>query len=162
MAGIRLRDPAPDAEGVDMPNRKLTPGVALHVPAAQVCTSGYAGRTRNVPSSEKEAVYARYGVEHVPYKHEIDLTALHQMPAGVIGDDGVGHAVLAQFPRGQFCSLVARARLVHPHMERDSPIVRGVKRRRRSAIIDARQPACVAVGEHIDRPTVLPTRDLPD
>jgi hypothetical protein len=57
---------------VDMPNRKLTPGVALPVTAAQVCTTGYAGRVRNVPASEKEAVYARYAVEHVPYQHEVD------------------------------------------------------------------------------------------
>jgi hypothetical protein len=55
-----------------VPNAKLTPGEALPVAAAQVCQSGYAGRTRDVSSSEKEAVYARYGVEHVPYKHEVD------------------------------------------------------------------------------------------
>jgi hypothetical protein len=63
---------ASSVPAVDMPNRTLTPGVALRVTAARVCTSGYAGRTRDVPSSEKEAVYARYGVEHVPYKHEVD------------------------------------------------------------------------------------------
>jgi hypothetical protein len=57
---------------VDVPNAKLTPGVALPVTPAQVCRSGYAGRTRDVSSSEKEGVYARYGVEHVPYKHEVD------------------------------------------------------------------------------------------
>jgi hypothetical protein len=63
---------ASSVPAVDMPDRKLTPGMALPVTAAQVCSSGYAGRARNVPSSEKEAVYARYGVEHVPYKHEVD------------------------------------------------------------------------------------------
>jgi hypothetical protein len=63
---------ASSVPAIDMPNRRMTPGVALPVTAAQVCQSGYAGRTRNVPSSEKEAVYARYEVEHVPYTHEID------------------------------------------------------------------------------------------
>lgn len=57
---------------VDMPNRALTPGVALHVGAARVCVSGYASRVRDVSDSDKAAVYARYGIEWVPYKHEID------------------------------------------------------------------------------------------
>jgi len=57
---------------VDLPNRRLTPGVALNVRAAQVCRPGYASSVRNVPESEKEAVYARYRVPHVPYAHEVD------------------------------------------------------------------------------------------
>jgi hypothetical protein len=56
----------------DLPDRGLTPGAALHVTAAQVCVPGYAGRVRDVPDSEKEAVYQRYGVVHVPYAHEVD------------------------------------------------------------------------------------------
>jgi hypothetical protein len=56
----------------DMPTPGLTPGVALHVTVAQVCITGYAASVRNVPGSEKEAVYARYGVAHVPYQHEVD------------------------------------------------------------------------------------------
>ncbi|HXZ57262.1 MAG TPA: hypothetical protein VEG40_06750 [Gaiellaceae bacterium] len=57
---------------IDLPNRRLTPGVALNVRAAQVCRPGYASSVRNVPESEKEAVYARYRVPHVPYAHEVD------------------------------------------------------------------------------------------
>ena len=57
---------------VDLPNRRLTPGVALNVRAAQICRPGYAASVRNVPESEKEAVYARYRVPHVPYAHEVD------------------------------------------------------------------------------------------
>jgi hypothetical protein len=34
--------------------------------------TGYSARVRDVPSSESEAVYARYGVVHVPYAHEVD------------------------------------------------------------------------------------------
>lgn len=57
---------------VDMPNPALTPGVAFSVGKARICVSGYASSVRDVPESEKDAVYARYGVPHVPYQHEVD------------------------------------------------------------------------------------------
>lgn len=57
---------------VDVPDPGLTPGAAFHVSAATVCVSGYASSVRDVPDSEKEAVYARYGIVHVPYAHEVD------------------------------------------------------------------------------------------
>ena len=57
---------------MDVPNPVLTPGVALPVSASQVCVSGYASRVRDVPESEQADVYARYGVAHVPYAHEVD------------------------------------------------------------------------------------------
>jgi hypothetical protein len=57
---------------VDMPNPALTPGVVLAVGRARICVSGYASSVRDVPGSEKDAVYARYGVPHVPYQHEVD------------------------------------------------------------------------------------------
>jgi 5-methylcytosine-specific restriction endonuclease McrA len=56
----------------DLPRHGLTPGVALGVGAAQICRSGYAASVRNVPSSEKQDVYARYGLADVPYAHEVD------------------------------------------------------------------------------------------
>jgi hypothetical protein len=37
-----------------------------------VCVRGYSAGVRDVPQSEKDAVYARYGVADVPYKHEVD------------------------------------------------------------------------------------------
>jgi hypothetical protein len=37
-----------------------------------VCVSGYSSSVRDVPDSEKEAVYARYGIPHVAYQHEVD------------------------------------------------------------------------------------------
>ncbi len=55
-----------------MPNSRLTPGAALTTSAARVCRPGYAARVRDVPESEKEEVYGRYGVAHVPYAHEVD------------------------------------------------------------------------------------------
>ena len=57
---------------LDMPNRALTPGAVLTTNAARVCVRGYSARVRDVPQSEKDAVYARYGVIDVPYKHEVD------------------------------------------------------------------------------------------
>jgi hypothetical protein len=55
-----------------MPNHSLTPGVALPVSAGQICVSGYASSVRDVPQSEKDSVYAEYGVVDVPYAHEVD------------------------------------------------------------------------------------------
>jgi hypothetical protein len=57
---------------VDLPNRILTPGAILTKNTAKVCVSGYASSVRDVSESEKEAVYARYGIPHVPYQHEVD------------------------------------------------------------------------------------------
>jgi 5-methylcytosine-specific restriction endonuclease McrA len=56
----------------DLPRPALTPGVVLAVGRAQVCVSGYASATRDVPTSESDAVYLRYHVAHVPYAHEVD------------------------------------------------------------------------------------------
>ena len=57
---------------VDLPNHGLTPGVALTASAARVCVRGYSASVRDVPQAEKDAVYARYGVVDVPYRHEVD------------------------------------------------------------------------------------------
>jgi len=57
---------------VDEPNPALTPGAAFAVGRARICVNGYASSVRDVPESEKDAVYARYGVPHVPYQHEVD------------------------------------------------------------------------------------------
>jgi len=72
---------------VDMPNHSLTPGVAFHVTAAQVCVSGYASSVRNVSDADKAAVYARYGIAWVPYKHEID----HLISLELGGSNSIGN-----------------------------------------------------------------------
>jgi hypothetical protein len=61
-----------DIPRADLPRHALTPGVALAVGRARVCTPGYASATRDVSDAEKAAVYNRYGVVWVPYKHEVD------------------------------------------------------------------------------------------
>jgi hypothetical protein len=56
---------------VDLPRRALTQGVAFPVGRAQISLS-YSSPVRDVPASEFDAVYARYGIQHVPYAHEVD------------------------------------------------------------------------------------------
>ena len=76
---------------------------------------------------------------------------LHQVAAGVVGDHGVGHAVLAEFPGRQRGALVARAGFVDPDMDGDAGIVGLVDRRERGAPIDGGEPAGVAMGQDVDR-----------
>jgi hypothetical protein len=57
---------------VDLPNPSLTPGAVLTTSTARICESGYASSVRDVPESEKDEVYARYGVAHVPDQYEVD------------------------------------------------------------------------------------------
>ena len=65
-SGCRVRGPLPDPA--------CSPGAVLRsVTAAQVCTSGWAGAHRDVPGSEKAAVYAEYGIgSHLRGSYEID------------------------------------------------------------------------------------------
>jgi hypothetical protein len=55
-----------------LPDPRLTPGDSLPAGVAAICVPGYSARVRDVPESEKKAVYARYHVAHVPYAHEVD------------------------------------------------------------------------------------------
>ncbi len=57
-----------------LPDHACTPGAVFdNVAADQVCAEGYAGSVRNVPASEKKAVYAEYGIPtHQPYEYEVD------------------------------------------------------------------------------------------
>ena len=56
------------------PDARCTPGAAFaNVTAAQICTSGYSKGVRNVPQSEKNAVYNEYGIRrHAPGSYEVD------------------------------------------------------------------------------------------
>jgi hypothetical protein len=64
--------PHPGVPAIDVPNPRLTPGAILTASAARVCRPGYSASVRDVPYSEKLAVYARYGVAYVAYQHEVD------------------------------------------------------------------------------------------
>ena len=51
-------------DGVPRPDPTFTPGAAIAgVSAAQVCVSGYSKSVRNVPESEKIAVFREYGID---------------------------------------------------------------------------------------------------
>lgn len=56
------------------PNHNLTPGeIFSNVTASQVCTSGYSTSVRNVPTSEKEEVFAEYGIDYSLHSnYEVD------------------------------------------------------------------------------------------
>ena len=56
-----------------MPNAQLTPGDTLDVTKDDICVSGYAGKVRDVPQSEKDQAYAEYGItSHAPAAYEVD------------------------------------------------------------------------------------------
>ena len=82
---------------------------------------------------------------------EIDLALLHQMAAGIVGDQRVRHAMAGQFPGGEAGALVARPRLVDPDVHRNAGVVRTVDDAERRAPVDAGDPAGVAMGEDVDR-----------
>ena len=90
-----------------------------------------------------------------PGDDEVDLIMLHQVAAGIVGDHGMRHAVLSEFPGGQAGALIARSRLVDPDVNRNAGIVRLVDRRQRRAPVDGGEPACIAMGEGIDAPAFV-------
>lgn len=55
-------------------DKECSPGKIIEgVTKEQVCTSGYASKTRNVPASLKEAVYAEYGItSRTKGEYEVD------------------------------------------------------------------------------------------
>jgi hypothetical protein len=57
-----------------LPDSACTPGALLSTGTKDaICQSGYAGSVRNVPDSEKNQVYAEYGItSHLPGQYEVD------------------------------------------------------------------------------------------
>jgi hypothetical protein len=57
-----------------LPDPACTPGdIFPNVTKDQVCTPGYSSSVRNVPASEKDAVYAEYGItQHSTGEYEVD------------------------------------------------------------------------------------------
>jgi hypothetical protein len=72
--GHRTKTAACVAQGA-FPDLACTTGdIFPGVTAAQVCVSGYSSSVRNVPASEKDAVYAEYGItSHSTGQYELDL-----------------------------------------------------------------------------------------
>lgn len=66
-SGCRVRGPLPD--------RRCSPGAFYSgATVAMICTPGYSARVRDVPESEKAAVYAEYGIPRTHYgrPYEVD------------------------------------------------------------------------------------------
>jgi hypothetical protein len=64
-SGCKVKGPYPDAA--------CTPGAVLTSDVAAICTAGYSATVRKVPDSEKNAVYAEYGVtSHKTGEYEVD------------------------------------------------------------------------------------------
>lgn len=79
-AGLQLQ--AADADPI------LTPGEFFPtITASEVCVPGYARRTRNVPTSEKKKVFARYGVKWKPGAYEVE----HFIPLCMGGTNGLAN-----------------------------------------------------------------------
>src|SRR5438105_4897182 len=57
-----------------LPDSACTPGAIFSSATVQkICTSGYASSVRNVPTSEKDQVYAEYGItHHAAGQYEVD------------------------------------------------------------------------------------------
>ncbi|GAC1364304.1 MAG: hypothetical protein NVS2B12_11510 [Ktedonobacteraceae bacterium] len=57
-----------------LPDRACTPGAIIpNATVNQICQSGYSSGVRNVPVSEKDQVYAEYGIQsHSPGEYEVD------------------------------------------------------------------------------------------
>lgn len=57
-----------------LPDSACTPGALLDTATKdKICQSGYASSVRNVPTSEKDQVYAEYGIaSHSPGEYEVD------------------------------------------------------------------------------------------
>jgi hypothetical protein len=71
--GVQTKTSDCQARG-GLPDAGCTPG-AIFASATkdQICQSGYASSVRNVPTSEKDQVYAEYGIaSHYPGEYEVD------------------------------------------------------------------------------------------
>ncbi len=72
-----------------LPDPACTPGAILpDATKDQICVSGYASTTRNVPTSEKDKVYAEYGiVSHTAGQYEVD----HLISLELGGSNGIAN-----------------------------------------------------------------------
>ena len=69
-----------------LPDARCSPGAISRATTANVCTRGWAGRHRNLPESEKRAIYAEYGIAaHTGATYEMD----HIVSLELGGDNNV-------------------------------------------------------------------------
>ena len=81
---------------------------------------------------------------------EVNEAVLHEVAAGVVGDDGVGDVLMSEFPGGESSALIAGAGFIGPDMDGDAGGVGGVDGGGGGAVVNEGEPAGVAVGEDVD------------
>jgi hypothetical protein len=86
--GARTKTSGCHAHG-GLPDSACTPGaIFTNATTQQICTYGYTRRVRNVPYSEKEQVYAEYGITyHSPGQYEVD----HLVPLELGGSNDIAN-----------------------------------------------------------------------
>src|SRR5215469_465142 len=87
-----------------------------------------AGRQRLQVSADLVRDIAACGGAVAADDAQIDKALAHQVAAGIVDNDGVRHALLAELPGGEAGALVAWPRLVDPDMDRDAVMVGAVDR----------------------------------
>jgi len=71
-----------------LPDGACTPGSVLNVSSDQVCQPGYASSVRDVSESERDQVYAAYGIANTaPGQYEID----HLVPLSLGGSNDISN-----------------------------------------------------------------------
>lgn len=72
-----------------LPDHACTPGAIFqNATVAQICTSGYSSSVRDVPETEKDQVYAEYGiVSHTSGEYEVD----HLIPLELGGSNDIAN-----------------------------------------------------------------------
>lgn len=79
---------------------------------------------------------------------DVHLPVLHEMPARIVRDQRVGHAVPGELPRREACTLIAGTGFVDPHMHGKPRVMCRVHGGQGRTVIDEGQPArsCNASG----------------
>ena len=67
------------------------------------------------------------------------------MPAEIIRNHCMRHAMRSELEGRESCPLVARTGLIDPDVDRDTGVVRGINRRRCRTVIDKGQPTGIAM-----------------
>ncbi len=86
--GVRTKTSGCMAQG-GLPDSACTPGaIFTNATQQEICTYGYTRSVRNVPFSEKDQVYAEYGIfHHSPGQYEVD----HLVPLELGGNNDIAN-----------------------------------------------------------------------
>jgi hypothetical protein len=70
-----------------LPDRRCSPGAFFtDATLAMICTPGYSAKVRNVPESEKAAVYAEYGIPRTHYARPYEIDHIVSLELGGSND----------------------------------------------------------------------------